>query len=94
MNLKLREIIQMLKDVAESQETDVDVIKDFLQEVVTESLECLSVNDSSTKLLNYFVNDILSFAQISGGKFRKDVSTFNIKEAIQEVISIQRFKFE
>ena len=80
----------MLKNVVESDKTDInDEIRDFLLYVVDESLQCLSVQDSSSKLLNYFVHDILSFAQISGGKFRKDVSTFNIKEAINEIVSIQ-----
>jgi len=47
---------------------------------------------SSTKLLNYLVNDILDFAQIKSGKFRKDCTNFDLKEAIEEILMVQQYK--
>ena len=44
--------------------------------------ETLMVQNSSQKMLSFLVNDILDFAQLRSGKFRKDISFFNIKEAI------------
>ena len=48
----------------------------------------------SSKLLMFFVNDMLDFAQILQGKFRKVVESFDLKEAVAEVISIQKFQTE
>ena len=42
--------------------------------------------------MRYLVNDILDFGQIGAGKFRKDLITFNIVEAINEIIMIQQEK--
>lgn len=46
------------------------------------------VQESSTKQLNFVVNDFLSLAQLNNGKFRKDCSNFNVKETIAEVMMI------
>lgn len=42
----------------------------------------------------YLVNDMLDFAQIRSGKFRKDQYNFNIEEAIQEIVNVQSMKAE
>jgi signal transduction histidine kinase len=49
---------------------------------------------SSSKFLNFLVNDILDFSQLRSGKFRKDESSFNIKDAIEEILQIQQEKAE
>ena len=41
---------------------------------------------SSSKILNFLVNDILDFSQLKSGKFRKDICNFNIKDAIEEIV--------
>ena len=38
------------------------------------------------------IHDLLDYAQIKAGKFRKNISTFNIRDVIEEVVSIQRSK--
>ena len=43
-------------------------------------------------MLNFLVADILDFAQIKQGKFRKNKQFFNLKDNIQEVINVQQFK--
>ena len=40
---------------------------------------------SGEKILNFLVNDILDFAQLRNGKFRKNISNFNIKDSINEI---------
>jgi len=35
---------------------------------------------------------MLSFAQINGGKFRKEIRSFDIREAVKEVMMIQQNK--
>ena len=57
-------------------------LKKKLNKVSKEYDETLKVHNSSSKLLTFLVNDILDFAQLRSGKFRKDISYFNLKEAI------------
>ena len=48
---------------------------------------------SSTKLLEFCVHDMLSLAQINNpGKFRKNCSVFNLKDAVKEIMDIQQSK--
>ena len=42
--------------------------------------------------MNFIIQDLLDFAQIKGDKFRKNNLVFNIKDAIEKVMSIQRQK--
>ena len=49
---------------------------------------------SSEKILNFLVKDILDFAYLKQGKFRKNIQNFNILECIQEIVSIQQYKSE
>lgn len=44
---------------------------------------------SSEKILNFLVNDILDFAQMRNGKFRKHNQNFNLKDSINEIILVQ-----
>ena len=39
-------------------------------------------------MLNYFVNDMLTLAQIREGKFRQECSNFDIRIAIREIMLI------
>ena len=42
--------------------------------------------------MNFIIQDLLDFAQIKGDKFRKNNLVFNIKDAVEKVVSIQRQK--
>jgi hypothetical protein len=35
---------------------------------------------------------MLDFAQMRSGKFRKDVCNFDIREAIEEIVNVQKLK--
>ena len=48
----------------------------------------MEVQQSSASLMNFLVQDLLDFAQIKAGKFRKNIKEFNIRDAIEEVMSI------
>lgn len=54
--------------------------------IYNESEETVKVQSSSAKILCFLVNDILDYAQLKQGKFRKDCTSFDINEAIDEVI--------
>lgn len=69
-------------------------IKKKLKFMYTEYQGTLKVSKSSSKILTFLVNDLLDFAQLKSGKFRKNISCFSIYEAIKEVESIQEEKAE
>ena len=85
----------MMKFIAiEMDHLPIKEIKSRLKSFSEEYLEGAKIQTSSTKLLTYLVNDILDLSQINSGKFRIDSSVFNICEAIDEIISIQKQKAE
>ena len=43
-------------------------------------------------MMGFLVDDLLDFAQINAGKFRKVVTHFDVRDAIEEVVSIQNDK--
>ena len=40
------------------------------------------------------IKDLLDYAQIRAGKFRKNISTFNIRKSVEKVMAIQRHNAE
>lgn len=44
--------------------------------------------------MTFIVQDLLDYAQIKAGKFRKNISTFDIRESVEKVMCIQRTKAE
>ena len=42
--------------------------------------------------MNFLIQDLLDFAQIKAGKFRINIKEFNVREAFQEVLSVQKEK--
>jgi len=59
-----------------------------LQEVYDEVLKSINIMTSSSNLLLLNVEDILGYAQLKAGKFVKNIRRFNIKRAIEEIVSI------
>ena len=59
-----------------------------------EQRESIKVQTSSTKLLNFLVNDMLDLSQMNSGKFRKNDTNFDLKEAMDEIINILMLKAE
>ena len=50
--------------------------------------EGLVIQENSSDLMQYLIQDLLDFAQLRAGKFRKNRVTFNIVEAVEKVMSI------
>ena len=47
------------------------------------------IQDSSSNIMSFLVDDLLDYAQLNAGKFRKVEKFFNVQDAIQEIIDIQ-----
>ena len=52
----------------------------------------MRVQESSASLMSFLIQDLLDFAQIKAGKFRKYIEYFDIREAVEQVMCIQRQK--
>ena len=80
--------------LTEKKQISLKKFKKQLKSIQKQNFEGLKVQESSTKLLKFLVNDILDFGQIKAGKFRKNITYFNSREAISEIIMILKFKAE
>jgi signal transduction histidine kinase len=49
----------------------------------------LHMQDTSSKVMIFLANDLLDFAQMRNGKFRKNVELLNLEKLIQDVVMIQ-----
>jgi signal transduction histidine kinase len=47
------------------------------------------VEESSTDLMNFMIQDLLDYAQIKAGKFRKNIARFDIRKAVEKVMDVQ-----
>jgi len=89
--MKQEELAKRLDNIADSL-TSKNVEESYLllKDLSSELKQCIEIQYSSCKLLNCFVNDILCLAQIKEGKFRKECSNFDIRDAVREIMSIQQ----
>jgi len=46
------------------------------------------ISDSSSNMMSFLVDDLLDFAQLNAGKFRKVIKEFELREAIEEMINV------
>ena len=53
-----------------------------LQGIIDDLIVKSKMQNSSTKLLKFFVRDLLDFQQIKMNKLKKDVQSFNLREAV------------
>ena len=60
--------------------------------ILLELNDGLDIQDSSANLMSYMIQDLLDFSQIKNGKFRKNIKAFNIRDAVYDVMKVQRIK--
>lgn len=82
----------MMKTNADS--LTVSKMKKKIEKFHKELKESINIQSSSTKILQFLVNDTLDFGLLRAGKFRKNSFNFNIKEAVQEMILVLQQKAE
>ena len=77
--------------------TSKDDIEDFelnvklpVLEYLDEFDEGLQVQQASASIMDFLVQDLLDYAQIKAGKFRKNIKSFDIRESIEKVMCVQR----
>jgi len=65
-----------------------------MEAIIKQLVQGLKVQDNSSKMMTFLVQDILDYSQIKSGNFRKNIKGFNIRKAVEKVMSIQRRKAE
>ena len=74
--------------------TNDPILTQQLNTILTEITQSREIQSSCSKLLTFYVEDLLCLAQIDKGTFRKNISTFRLQDAIDEVVRIQAQKAE
>lgn len=55
-------------------------------------VQSTGIQNSAVKILNILVNDMLDYAQLSSGKFRKAYSRLNLVESVSEIVEVMNYK--
>ena len=84
MNLQKKKLYSKLRKLKVKDKEVKKAMDEILDELETGN----GIQQSSSELMNSIIQDLLDYAQIKAGKFRKDITVFNIREAIQSVVSI------
>eukprot|EP00356_Strombidium_inclinatum_P015900 CAMPEP_0170509730 /NCGR_PEP_ID=MMETSP0208-20121228/65373_1 /TAXON_ID=197538 /ORGANISM="Strombidium inclinatum, Strain S3" /LENGTH=75 /DNA_ID=CAMNT_0010793117 /DNA_START=1359 /DNA_END=1586 /DNA_ORIENTATION=- len=66
----------------------VSEISNSMLSIMDRLSDSLKVQDSSSRLMSFLVQDFLDYAQIKSGKFRVNVKPFDVTETVEKVISI------
>lgn len=69
-----------------------DIDKKSLLDVIDQLEEGLKVQENSATLMHFLIQDMLDYAQIKSKKFRRNIEVFDIRNAVDKVMSIQRKK--
>lgn len=59
-----------------------------LSKISDELDEGMKIQKHSVSFLNFIVQNMLDYAQIREGKFRKNISRFNLKQCIKGVMDM------
>lgn len=88
MNLQLRDqlaeqrqLLELLLKLANDNELSKEHLVHLLTLCLAQNSKMqkhAAIQESSTKLLNFYVSDLLTLSQIEKKKFRKNLSRFNI----------------
>lgn len=63
-----------------------------LKNILDRQVVSTNVQNSAVKMLNSIVNDMLDYAQLSTGQFKKCYSRFNLVESIGNIVEIMNYK--
>lgn len=86
---------RLREELVECLDADLpDERKRVIFKILSRLDDSIDVHESSTELMTFLVQDLLDFAQLKAGKFRKNYSSFNIRETVKKVMRIQKKKAE
>ena len=57
--------------------------KTQISTILTKLNEGMKIQESSANFMSFLIHDLLDYAQIKSGQFRRNVELFNIREAVE-----------
>ena len=91
-NLEKKYLYEELSQELKKMETKENNGVQKCQEIIQKLKSGMKIQESSSNFLTYIVQDMLDFAQIGSGNFRKNSNEFDIVSAVEEVLIIQQRK--
>ena len=61
-------------------------IKNQLETIISKLEDGLFVQESSSNLMIFIIQDLLDYAQLKAGKFRKNLSQFDVRDAVEQIM--------
>lgn len=89
ISLCLKELLQL---ISKNDDKTMKEMKKPIKALVTMIQGSNSIQESSANMMSFLVDDLLDFAQLNAGQFRKIIKQFDVKDAIQECVRIQAEK--
>ena len=71
-----------MKIIKEEKSVDKEKLKRIFQNIQSSN----KIQENSTRIMSFVVDDLLDYAQLNAGKFRQDIKEFDLKEAIDEIV--------
>ena len=92
-NIQIKNTIDKISELLENQSiSKLSVFKKKLACLQNQLHESNRIHFCSTKFLGFEINDMLDFSQLKQGKFRKMITQFDVRKAINEIYTIQKYK--
>ena len=89
-NLEKRKFYQDLRKI--SGQMGWSPVKNQLETIISKLEDGLFVQESSSNLMIFIIQDLLDYAQLKAGKFRKNLSQFDVRDAVEQIMQIQMKK--
>ena len=89
IDLCLKELLSIIKQESAKDKQFAKGTARKLKQIVKIMKVSNKIQNSSSKMMGFVVDDLLDFAQINNSKFRKNFKMCDLREVVDEVISIQ-----
>lgn len=66
--------------------------KKKIEGILVRQEQSTNVQLSSVRILNFLLNDMLDYAQLSSGQFRKFINKFNLVDSVTEIMNVMSYK--
>jgi signal transduction histidine kinase len=91
-NLEKRKLHEKMNNILRNEQIDFCDVRVSLIHLLGKLKDGNDVQESSADIMSFLIQDLLDYSQIKANKFRKNIKKFDITEAIEKVMCIQRKK--
>ena len=83
--VKVSYILKQLQEFSQKLKSD---LKNEVEKLISKLGESNNINNSSTDIMVYIIQNMQDYAHIKMDKFKKSLKEFDIKKAVEDVIQI------